>query len=271
MEEKVPVQVTKKKTKTRPAAFVLSTLNDNMPDFIVTFFEWLLHKEKDEEDVQGVWWFRRKESAQLPMVIGVLAFLFCLIFYAFGLFGFLFRTGYVQDEINIVEGHCSACLHAISVFEYPDEAAREWMRGLEKTKALSAEDGARGWFTVDEHWAYSNPMNVSFAYLYPLMRKESENKRCDCAVNHGIPANTFAYNGVVYVAHQFSGIRGTVTTCNVHGVNSAGDDVVLDVNAAATGVVRYWDNVCEEHKADASHALMCCARLCQLPPKNLLQ
>lgn len=260
-----------KKKKARPAAIVIGTLWDNTPDFVVTFLEWLLHKEADEEDAHAVWWFKRKQSAHLPIVIGVLAFCFCLAFYASGFFGFLFRTGYVQDEINIVEGSCSACLHAISVFEYPDEAAREWMRALDKTKSLTSEDGARGWFTIREHWAYDGPMNVSLAYLYPLMRKESENKRCDCAVHHGVPANTFAYNGVVYVAHHISGVRGSATSCGVRGTSISGDDILLDVNAEATGVVRYWDNACEEHKADASHALLCCARLCQLPPKNLLQ
>jgi hypothetical protein len=113
-------------------------------------------------------------------------------------------------------------------------------------------------------------MNVSFVNLYPIMRHDSSNGGCDCAVHHGIPASIFAFNGVVYAAHQFSGIRGAATSCEMTGVDAEGQEYVLKVSAASTGVVRYWDNQCEEHKSDASHALMCCANLCQLPPKNLL-
>lgn len=259
----------KKKARPKSSVWKLATLSDNTPDFIVTFLEWFFRKEADEEDVAGQWWVLRNEAAHVPLVMGLFtATMFLLLYYA-GLFSFMFRRGYVQEEVAFVEGACGSCANAVSVFEYPDEEARAWMRNVDKLFVLKAADGERGWFTLPAHWAYDSPRNVSLSMLRPIMMRESEGGACDCGTDHGIPASIFAYNGVAYMAHHISGARGAAVKCKV-GV--ASDDGVrqIDVSAPAAAVVRYWDGECEEKRQDAAHALLCCASLCQMPPKNLL-
>lgn len=266
----VQVNVEGKTPRAKAGIWKVASISENAPDFIVTFAEWFFRKESDEEDVAGQWWILRKEAAHVPITVGLFALVAFFLCYYVGLFNFMYRRGYVQDEIVFVEGRCGSCSNAVSVFEFPDDDSREWMRSIDKLKPLSAADGERGWFTLPQHWAYDGPRNVSFNNLRPIMVQESQGGQCDCGSQHGIPAAIFAYNGIAYMAHQFSGVRGAVVSCKMSGLGEDGLPRLLEVSAASTGVVRYWNSECNEVKQDASHALMCCASLCQLPPKNLL-
>ena len=265
----VPETIVEKKKK--PYVSRMVTLSDYTPDFILTALEWFFRKEKDEEDVKGQWWVLRKESAHLPIVMGIFVFLICVPLYFSGFFHFVFRKGYVQDDLISLKGTCSGCINVVNVFDFPDEVSKDWMRSLPSVPSLGNVDGQRGWFTIKDHWEFDRPVNVSFRTLRPIMAKDSEGGRCDCALQHGIPVDTFAFNGTVYVAHQFSGVRGSSVSCKMSGIDANGERFHLQVSAASTGVVRYWNDECSEVRADASHALMCCAHLCQVAPKNLLR